>query len=169
MRGWRSCSMRRTRSSAAAMLRLQTSGGFGMAHRPLLRDSRWDSSAVPLYTLLKAATAIARAREATEAGFDTVPVFWLASEDHDFAEIAQVNLPSKRRSEARDHRPGAGASSSGGRHCFRDRASRPRWLTWKRFWGRAMPRCCCARAIVPRRRWQGPSESSSRDCLRPGG
>jgi bacillithiol biosynthesis cysteine-adding enzyme BshC len=49
----------------------------------------------PLYTLLKAATAIARAREATEAGCDTVPVFWLASEDHDFAEIAQVNLPSK--------------------------------------------------------------------------
>jgi bacillithiol synthase len=49
----------------------------------------------PLYTLLKAATAIARAREATAAGFDTVPVFWLASEDHDFAEIAQVELPAR--------------------------------------------------------------------------
>jgi bacillithiol biosynthesis cysteine-adding enzyme BshC len=49
----------------------------------------------PLYTLLKAATAIARAREATDAGFDTVPVFWLASEDHDFAEVAQVNLPTR--------------------------------------------------------------------------
>jgi bacillithiol synthase len=49
----------------------------------------------PLYTLLKVATAIARAREATAAGFDTVPVFWLASEDHDFAEIAQVELPSR--------------------------------------------------------------------------
>jgi bacillithiol biosynthesis cysteine-adding enzyme BshC len=47
----------------------------------------------PLYTLLKAATAIARAREATEAGYDTVPIFWLASEDHDFAEIAHVDLP----------------------------------------------------------------------------
>jgi bacillithiol biosynthesis cysteine-adding enzyme BshC len=49
----------------------------------------------PLYTLLKAATAIARAREATAAGFDTVPVFWLASEDHDFAEIAHVDLPDR--------------------------------------------------------------------------
>ena len=49
----------------------------------------------PLYTLLKAATAIARAREATEVGFDTVPVFWLASEDHDFAEIAHVDLPAR--------------------------------------------------------------------------
>lgn len=48
----------------------------------------------PLYTLLKAATAIARAREATEAGHDTVPVFWLASEDHDFEEVAHVDLPS---------------------------------------------------------------------------
>jgi bacillithiol synthase len=49
----------------------------------------------PLYTLLKAATAIARAREATEAGFDTVPIFWLASEDHDFAEIAHVDLAAR--------------------------------------------------------------------------
>ena len=49
----------------------------------------------PLYTLLKAATAIARAREATAAGIDTVPVFWLASEDHDFAEVATVHLPDQ--------------------------------------------------------------------------
>jgi bacillithiol biosynthesis cysteine-adding enzyme BshC len=49
----------------------------------------------PLYTLLKAATAIARAQEATQAGFDTVPIFWLATEDHDFAEIAHVDLPTK--------------------------------------------------------------------------
>jgi len=53
----------------------------------------------PLYTFLKAATAIARARAATEAGFDTVPVFWLASEDHDFAEVAQVNLPAMHGQE----------------------------------------------------------------------
>jgi bacillithiol biosynthesis cysteine-adding enzyme BshC len=49
----------------------------------------------PLYTFLKAATAIAKAREATDAGFDTVPVFWLATEDHDFAEIAHVELPTR--------------------------------------------------------------------------
>jgi bacillithiol biosynthesis cysteine-adding enzyme BshC len=54
----------------------------------------------PLYTLLKAATAIARAREATAAGFDTVPVFWLASEDHDFAEIAHVEIPSREGMKA---------------------------------------------------------------------
>src|SRR5438105_7171760 len=37
----------------------------------------------PLLTLLKAATAIARASEATRAsGVEHVPVFWVATEDH---------------------------------------------------------------------------------------
>jgi bacillithiol synthase len=59
----------------------------------------------PLYTLLKAATAIARAQEATQAGFDTVPIFWLASEDHDFAEIAHADLPAKDGLKAVTIRP----------------------------------------------------------------
>ncbi|MGD0480712.1 MAG: bacillithiol biosynthesis cysteine-adding enzyme BshC [Terracidiphilus sp.] len=50
----------------------------------------------PLYTPYKAATAIARARKATEAGHPHVAVFWLASEDHDFAEINQVTFPAGR-------------------------------------------------------------------------
>src|ERR1035441_9906095 len=41
----------------------------------------------PLFTPFKAATAIARARTATTAGHPHVPIFRLASEDHDFAEI----------------------------------------------------------------------------------
>jgi bacillithiol biosynthesis cysteine-adding enzyme BshC len=50
----------------------------------------------PLYTLLKAATAIARARQATAAtGIDHVPIFWLATEDHDLEEADQVSLLTK--------------------------------------------------------------------------
>ena len=50
----------------------------------------------PLLTLLKAATAIARAKEATETtGIPHVPIFWLATEDHDLAEVDQVKLLSK--------------------------------------------------------------------------
>jgi bacillithiol biosynthesis cysteine-adding enzyme BshC len=50
----------------------------------------------PLLTLLKAATAIARAKEATRAsGVEHVPVFWLATEDHDLAEVDQVSFPTK--------------------------------------------------------------------------
>jgi bacillithiol biosynthesis cysteine-adding enzyme BshC len=50
----------------------------------------------PLLTLLKAATAIRKAQDATRAsGREHVPVFWLASEDHDLAEVDQVSLLSK--------------------------------------------------------------------------
>jgi bacillithiol biosynthesis cysteine-adding enzyme BshC len=50
----------------------------------------------PLLTLLKAATAIARARQVTAAtGVEHVPVFWLATEDHDLEEVDQVSLLSK--------------------------------------------------------------------------
>lgn len=50
----------------------------------------------PLYTPLKAATALARARQATAAGHPHVGIFWLASEDHDFAEINHVTFPARR-------------------------------------------------------------------------
>ena len=74
----------------------------------------------PLLTLLKAATAIARAKEATAAtGIEHVPVFWLASEDHDFAEVDQVSLPAKTRMETLSMAdPIAGVSSPVGRIAF---------------------------------------------------
>jgi bacillithiol synthase len=50
----------------------------------------------PLFTPFKAATAVARARQATSAGHAHVAVFWLASEDHDFAEINNVTFPARR-------------------------------------------------------------------------
>lgn len=50
----------------------------------------------PLLPLLKAATAIRKAQQATEAsGRQHVPIFWLASEDHDLAEVDQAALLSK--------------------------------------------------------------------------
>lgn len=41
----------------------------------------------PAYTIYKALTAIRVARELSERGISAVPVFWLATEDHDFAEV----------------------------------------------------------------------------------
>jgi bacillithiol biosynthesis cysteine-adding enzyme BshC len=70
----------RLRNGAAAVVTGQQVGLFGG----------------PLLTLLKAATAIRKAQEATRlSGKDHVPVFWLASEDHDLAEVDQVSLLSK--------------------------------------------------------------------------
>jgi bacillithiol synthase len=50
----------------------------------------------PLFTPFKAATAIARARRAAAAGHPHVAIFWLASEDHDFAEVNRVAFPAGR-------------------------------------------------------------------------
>jgi bacillithiol biosynthesis cysteine-adding enzyme BshC len=50
----------------------------------------------PLFTPFKAATAIARARQANRSGSPHAAIFWLASEDHDFEEINHVQFPSGR-------------------------------------------------------------------------
>ncbi len=49
----------------------------------------------PLLTLLKAATAIRRAEDASRAGHAHVPIFWLASEDHDLAEVNHAVFPDR--------------------------------------------------------------------------
>ena len=41
----------------------------------------------PAYTIYKALTAARLAKELTGRGIPAVPVFWLATEDHDFAEV----------------------------------------------------------------------------------
>ena len=63
----------------------------------------------PLLTLLKAATAIRKAQVATAAGVPHVPVFWMATEDHDLDEVNQAALIGKHgietlRSTFPDHR-----------------------------------------------------------------
>jgi bacillithiol biosynthesis cysteine-adding enzyme BshC len=50
----------------------------------------------PLFTPFKAASAVARARHCNAAGHPHVAIFWLASEDHDFAEINHVVFPAGR-------------------------------------------------------------------------
>jgi len=52
----------------------------------------------PLFSILKALTAIKLAEEATAAGVDSVPVFWLATNDHDLAEVNHALLPGPEAS-----------------------------------------------------------------------
>src|SRR5579884_19849 len=42
----------------------------------------------PAYTIYKALTAVRIARNLSEQGIAAVPIFWLASEDHDFPEVS---------------------------------------------------------------------------------
>lgn len=46
----------------------------------------------PLFSILKAMTAIKIAARLEQAGVKAVPVFWVASEDHDFAEIESTSV-----------------------------------------------------------------------------
>ena len=44
----------------------------------------------PAFTIFKALTTVRLANYLTEQGMPVVPVFWLATEDHDLAEVAEV-------------------------------------------------------------------------------
>lgn len=69
--------IRRLRSGALAAVTGQQVGLFGG----------------PLFSIFKALTAVKLAEEAASAGIDCVPVFWLATQDHDFAEVNHVTIP----------------------------------------------------------------------------
>ena len=49
----------------------------------------------PAYTLYKVLTAIRVSAELTAGGTEAVPVFWLASEDHDLAEVDHCDWPGR--------------------------------------------------------------------------
>jgi bacillithiol biosynthesis cysteine-adding enzyme BshC len=70
-------SLERLRMGAAAVVTGQQVGLFGG----------------PTFAIYKAMTAVKLAEEATAAGVDSVPVFWLATYDHDLAEVNHVAIP----------------------------------------------------------------------------
>ncbi|MGE5488923.1 MAG: bacillithiol biosynthesis cysteine-adding enzyme BshC [bacterium] len=73
----------------------------------------------PIYTIYKALTAVALAGQLTAAGLPAVPVFWLATEDHDFDEANHCwvfdtsNRPVRLAIDAAGA-PGAGRGPVGG-------------------------------------------------------
>jgi bacillithiol biosynthesis cysteine-adding enzyme BshC len=67
----------RLRKGAAAVLTGQQVGLFGG----------------PMFAIYKALTAVKLAEEATKAGVEAVPIFWLATSDHDLAEVNHVAFP----------------------------------------------------------------------------
>lgn len=92
------------RAAAAALLTEQNSAlDASPATQENLRRFAEGASAVvtgqqvalfggPLLTLLKAATAIRLAAQASRAGHPHVPIFWLATEDHDLEEVSHATF-----------------------------------------------------------------------------
>ena len=90
---------RKRRAEVAEILREQNAAlGAGEATRENLERFRKGAVAVvsgqqvglfggPAYAVYKAISAIQIAQELTRAGIDAVPVFWMATEDHDLEEV----------------------------------------------------------------------------------
>src|SRR5262249_34346227 len=54
----------------------------------------------PLFAMYKALSVVKRAQQLSDQGIDCVPIFWLATEDHDVAEVSHNTL---RTPEGRLH------------------------------------------------------------------
>ena len=50
----------------------------------------------PLFAIFKALTAVKLAEQATAGGVECIPIFWLATEDHDLAEVNHASLLSEQ-------------------------------------------------------------------------
>jgi len=90
------------RREVAAILREQNAG-FGAGAATLSNLGKFEHGAVavvsgqqvglfggPAYAVYKALTAIRLAEELSEAGIPAVPIFWMATEDHDLDEVRHV-------------------------------------------------------------------------------
>jgi uncharacterized protein YllA (UPF0747 family) len=90
-------------ASAAREAHLQALGAGGAA--AVVTGQQVGLFLGPLYTFYKAASAIATARMLeAESGVRCVPLFWLQTEDHDFAEIAACTVGQARLGLAVDER-----------------------------------------------------------------
>src|SRR5437667_1148178 len=95
--------LKRNRAELAAVLERQNKA-FGCAEPTLANIRRLSDPATlavvtgqqvgllsgPAFTLYKALTAVKLAQWLSEQGLPSVPVFWLATEDHDLEEVAHT-------------------------------------------------------------------------------
>ena len=96
-RRWRTVAeilVRQNRRWGASQQAIENARRLGQGSRAIVTGQQVGLFGGPAYAIYKALTAIRYAQEFTRAGVECVPVFWMATEDHDFAEINHVLLPS---------------------------------------------------------------------------
>ncbi len=66
----------------------------------------------PLYTIYKAAAAVKLAQKLSREGMKSVPVFWIASEDHDFQEVRSIMVQGQDGSPQKIEMEGSSSGHS---------------------------------------------------------
>ena len=95
------------RRKAVAEVLLEQNGGCGASQQTLANIEKLRTGACaivtgqqvslfggPAFSIYKAITAVRLARELSQRGCECVPIFWLATQDHDFAEVSSATLRS---------------------------------------------------------------------------
>ena len=117
-RRWRTVAeilVRQNRSWGASQRAIENAKRLGQGSRAIVTGQQVGLVGGPAYAIYKALTAIRYAQEFTRAGVECVPVFWMATEDHDFAEINHVLLPSSAGIQKVEIDGGAPAAADGRR------------------------------------------------------
>jgi bacillithiol synthase len=84
---------RQNRSFGSSSKTLENISAFRSGALALVTGQQVGLFGGPAFSLYKALTAVKFAAEAQKLGINCVPIFWLATEDHDLAEVNQARIP----------------------------------------------------------------------------
>ena len=97
---------RQNRRWGASKRRCKIFSGCARARMPWSLGSKSGLFGGPLLSLFKVASVLALAKQVESADVPCVPLFWMATEDHDLAEVNQALLLGSDLPAERVHRPG---------------------------------------------------------------
>jgi bacillithiol synthase len=84
---------RQNRSWAASATTLENIDRFRSGACAIVTGQQVGLFGGPVFSVYKALSAVKLAEESRKLGIDCVPIFWLATEDHDLEEVNQVRIP----------------------------------------------------------------------------
>ncbi len=85
---------RQNRALAAPSQTLENIAKFRAGAYALVTGQQVGLFGGPVFSIYKALSAVKLADEARKLGISCVPIFWLATEDHDLEEVSQIRIPT---------------------------------------------------------------------------
>jgi bacillithiol biosynthesis cysteine-adding enzyme BshC len=85
---------RQNKSFGASPRTLENIAAFSSGASAIVTGQQVGLFGGPAFSIYKALSAITLAKDAQNLGVDCVPIFWLATEDHDLQEVNQIRIPA---------------------------------------------------------------------------